>query len=155
MGHIDLSEIFDNCYESHQDFSGELSLCKENGLWRNDEVSFWKDESYGWRFKEKNGHYNYGYDTLRGAITSYLYGQCGKQASDSDFCASRMLSCDYSRNLEMNEIHCAVSIRYFKGEDVEQFSHTCDAFTIGINALLTKDGEQELSQGCGGIGMTL
>lgn len=132
MRHIDLSDVFDGCYESHRDFSTEISLRRENGKWRNDEVSFWKDEIYGWCFKHQNDHWNYGYDTLRGAVTSYLYGRCSKQAVDPGFCASRMLSNDYKQ--AGLELHCKVTNRYFRGEDGKQFSRTCDALTSAINA---------------------
>ena len=45
-------------------------------MWENEEVMFWKDEDYGWRFSNKtNNKYNYGYNSLKEAVMCYLRGK--------------------------------------------------------------------------------
>lgn len=142
MRSIDLSDVFDDCYPGHEDLTATLELTRNpvTGAWHNDKVAFWKDECHGWRFEETEGQYNYGYDTLRHAVVSYLTGCVGKMDTGGRFCASRILDIDYSTNQgprsSTKSLHCAVTVRCFLNEcNHARFEQKCDAITAAFSQL--------------------
>lgn len=48
-----------------------VEVIKVKDKWQNGEVEFWKEEDYGWCFKCKGEHWNYGYESLKDAIIRY------------------------------------------------------------------------------------
>ena len=138
---IDLSHVFDNCYPGYEDFTAEMTLRwnPDNRKWENETVSFWKEDSSRWKYRASTGEYNYGYDTLKEAITKYVGGLAGKQAAGTgkDFCASRLLKVNYERSLKNGEIFCRVNLRHFLPECDEQlFQQKCEDLTAAFGMLL-------------------
>lgn len=153
MSHvIDLSDIYDDCYEGYQDFHAEIELRKQGDKWSNDTVSFWKSETLGWRFSEVGGKSNYGYDTLTHAVKCYLAGKCSEQASDQNFCASRLLNSTNKRNFD--KFTCEAIHRYFINGNQDMIDRTNEALTTALNKLISGETEQEETQESG-INMTM
>jgi len=140
MKEIDLPDIFDDCYSAFEDHAAEVELYydKGNQCWANEQVSFWKDETLGWRFRESSGHSQYGYDSLREAVTCYLSGQISDGLPpDKSFCANRLISVDYRQKVGSTELSCKVSRRCFLSEyNEERFAQKCNALTDGFAIMM-------------------
>jgi len=121
MSHIDLSDIYDSCYSGYDDYTAELTLERDSDSkeWKNDSVKFYKTESYGWAYEKAAGGWNYGYDTLKEAVTKYT-GGLASQSAAGNYIASRRHSKQYVYKLNpktsQGYIHCTVTERMFKGE---------------------------------------
>ncbi len=140
MKENDLTDIFDDCYSAFEDYTAEVELHynKEKPCWANEQVSFWKDETTGWCFRESSGHYQYGYGSLRESITCYLRGQISDGLPpDKSFCASRILSVDYRQHVGSDELTCKVSQRCFLPEyNEERFAQRCNALSDGFAMIM-------------------
>ncbi len=89
---------------NYKEITSEIVLTKnsKSGMWENEEVMFWNDEDYGWRFSNKtNNEYNYGYDSLKEAVMCYLSGENhSKAATNFKYSASMYISekSEYQQN---------------------------------------------------------
>ena len=140
MNVIDLSDIYDSCYSGYDDYTAELTLERgaDSETWRNDSVKFY-NTAYGWAYEESSGQWNYGYDSLKEAVTKYT-GALAAESAEGDYIASRIFKkqYDYKFNPKTSEGHicCVVIKRMFKGEcDYERTRHVNNAISHAINKL--------------------
>ena len=141
MQAIDLSDIYDSCYTGYDDYTAELALVRDekSGVWQNDSVKFYNTD-YGWAYEETPGRWNYGYDSLKEAVTKYTGGLAADSA-EGDYIASRVFNKQYDYNFNpktsVGYIYCAVTKRLFKGEcDYERTQYINNTISQAINKLV-------------------
>ena len=141
MSHIDLSDIYDSCYDGYDDYTAELTLERDatTGEWQNDNVKFYKTESYGWAYERTVSGWNYGYDTLEEAVTKYTGGLAAGLAVGK-YVASRVFDEQYDYKLNprtsVGRIHCKVTKRMFRGDcDHKRMDHINNAVSGAFSKL--------------------
>jgi hypothetical protein len=142
MNKIDLSDIYDSCYAGYDDYVAELTLRwnADSEAWQNDSVKFYKT-TYGWTYEETPGLWDYGYGTLKEAVSKYT-AAIAEKAATGNYTASRLFNIqyDYKRNprTSAGHIYCAVTKRAFRGEcDSERMQQINDSVSYEINKLIS------------------
>ena len=136
MDRADLRDMFDDCYGGYQDSTAEVDLQYDrlNGRWKNERVEFWREDGYGWCFRETGQSWRYGYNSLRDAVTCYCAGEARKQSPEDEYCASRVADVEYVQRVDRSQLHCRATIRLFKPEyDENRFSEKCEGLTQAFN----------------------
>ena len=133
---IDLRDVFDDCYGGYEDQTAEIRLEYDRATrrWKNEQVEFWNDETLGWCYRKRNGKWNYGYDSLRDAVTRYCRGQAEAQNSDKEYIASRLADVEYRQKIRDTTLYCKTTVRCFLPEYNEaRFTEKCEAVSQAIN----------------------
>lgn len=140
MKTTDLRDFFDDCYSGYEDFTTEMTLYrdKQTQRWVGDGVSFSRDETLGWKYNADDGSYNYGYDTLKEAVSKYIGAMAADRTGEKRFCASRFLDVDYKMDNLEGKISCRVTVRHFLPEYNEQrFQDKCETLTQAFDMLMS------------------